>query len=93
MIGVDVWLIILFNYLRCSTKKCPMKISTVTDQHGCTDDLTVVINDSDAPVINLQSISSLTCHDSNDGSISVDVTLGTAPYKTTWDNGVADLIP
>jgi hypothetical protein len=59
----------------------------VTDDHGCTDSLTVVINDSNAPVVSLETIRGLTCHDSNDGGIDVEVTLGTEPYNLTWDTG------
>lgn len=60
----------------------------VYDGNNCPADILVTINDSDGPKIQQQSLTGLTCNQSNDGAISVAITEGQAPYTITWDTQV-----
>lgn len=57
----------------------------VYDANSCNTNIPVTINDSDGPKIQQQSITALTCFESNDGAIAVTITEGQAPYAITWD--------
>lgn len=60
---------------------------TVTDDHGCTAESTVVINEP--PVLSLALVSTIQpdCGASVNGSISVQANGGQLPYTYTWDSG------
>jgi hypothetical protein len=61
------------------------------DSHNCADSVTVIINDSNGPrVAELENVD-LTCHDSDDGKIKIDITHGLLPYKITWDTQATDV--
>jgi hypothetical protein len=48
----------------------------------------VFITNSDGPNFSVNNVTQLRCHDSNDGSVSVSVSGGLAPYEISWfDNG------
>ena len=60
---------------------------TVTDAHGCTDTLSAVV---DPVIIILGGINvddTISCNGAGDGSLSVSITGGTAPYGYSWSNG------
>lgn len=63
----------------------------VYDSFTCPSEIQVTINDSDGPVVENISVTGLTCFESNDGAISVDVTGAQAPYVITWDTQVQDV--
>ncbi|MCB9198628.1 MAG: gliding motility-associated C-terminal domain-containing protein [Flavobacteriales bacterium] len=64
----------------------------VTDDNGCQEDTTVVINNINAPTITLDNTSDVTCFGSNDGTADVTVSGGTAPYTYLWNpNGISQL--
>lgn len=61
---------------------------TVTDANGCTDTSSVTITQpSDALAIGLLASQAVNCFGGTDGSASVAVTGGTAPYSISWSNG------
>jgi len=57
---------------------------TVTDQNGCKDSLSVTLQASDAPVISVSSVTHVTCNGGNNGSASLSVSGGIAPYTWAW---------
>lgn len=61
---------------------------TITDSLGCvlvSPDLTV--GEPDSLSVALDALSDVACPDDTDGSISISVAGGTAPYSFLWDNG------
>lgn len=58
----------------------------VIDAVGCSTSTTATIIEPSALSITPTVISDLTCFSINDGSASVEVTGGTAPYTYLWDN-------
>lgn len=59
---------------------------TVTDTKGCTKVATVTVTEPAAIVLNIKG-SNLKCGGGNDGTASVTVSGGSAPYKYLWNNG------
>ncbi|MEO5645257.1 MAG: gliding motility-associated C-terminal domain-containing protein [Bacteroidia bacterium] len=57
---------------------------TVTDANGCTTTSTVVVANTGAPVVNLQSSSNLLCFGGTTGAATVNATGGSAPYTYAW---------
>ena len=61
---------------------------TVTDANGCTDTLSVMINEPETPMaISLQQLQHLTCGQTAGGSISVTASGGTGALSYLWSNG------
>jgi len=60
---------------------------TVTDDIGCELIVPIVLDDPQ-PILDNALIQQISCYDSNDGSITLNVTGGTSPYSYAWDNGV-----
>ncbi|MEO8149225.1 MAG: T9SS type A sorting domain-containing protein [Bacteroidia bacterium] len=58
----------------------------VTDFHGCTQELTVAV-DQNPQVLVGQSQTNVSCHNGNDGTATVQVSGGVGPYSYLWDNG------
>ena len=59
----------------------------VTDDNLCTTTGSVIINNSDGPEITSIDIEDAHCYNSADGSVTVNITSGTAPYTFEWSNG------
>ncbi|MBU0763246.1 MAG: hypothetical protein KJ607_00260, partial [Bacteroidetes bacterium] len=60
---------------------------TVTDATGCNDSASVVINNSDGPVITVDSLISVDCFGGDDGAIYLNVT-GDAQNTFLWSNSM-----
>ena len=62
---------------------------TITSDIGCTG--TVVLDVQEIPplTVNISAQTDVTCNSGNDGTITLDVTQGTAPYTYTWDNSAS----
>ncbi len=59
----------------------------VTDANLCEKENTAIINQPDAPLMVVISGTDVKCHGGNDGTSSLLVTGGTAPYFYSWSNG------
>ncbi len=62
---------------------------TVTDDTGCQNSASVVINNIDPPTINVLSINDVTCFGSCNGSAEIEITGGELPYTIAWDDPLA----
>ena len=58
---------------------------TITDANGCTKTVSTTVNASTAPTATLTSTNP-TCNGGNNGTASVVVTGGTAPFSYAWSN-------
>lgn len=59
---------------------------TVTDANGCADTDNVTVVTTTAPTLTMTT-NNVNCHGANDGSLTVNVNGGTAPYSYLWSNG------
>lgn len=59
-------------------------IATVTDTNGCTDTATIIITQPLALNISVTG-ANVSCYNGNNGSATVTVTGGTAPYTYSWN--------
>lgn len=64
---------------------------TVTDENGCQQSETIVIEKGEAFVVE-KTIIPAACPEKHDGSIKISVSGGTEPYEYLWSNGVSDTI-
>jgi len=62
-------------------------ILQVSDINNCTKDTTFTINHP-TQVNYTQNVTNATCHDGNNGAISVQVQGGSAPYTYNWSSGL-----
>ncbi|GAB5558318.1 MAG: hypothetical protein SchgKO_25310 [Schleiferiaceae bacterium] len=63
-------------------------VATVTDANGCSDTLHFNIYQPSNPlVVALGTVNQVTCFNGADGSVSVSVAGGQAPYIINWSNG------
>lgn len=63
--------------------------ASVQDANSCLKTLTVLINDSDGPVISVDGadIKTTTCNESADGSVAISLAGGLTPYVIAWPGG------
>lgn len=59
----------------------------VTDANGCSDTIGVILNNNNAPDINLDSIVNVSCFGECDGAIYVTLSGGTSPFNYLWSSG------
>ena len=57
----------------------------VTDDHGCTEEISITIGEPDALVLDTDGTDP-DCNDSEDGTATVTPTGGTGPYTYLWDD-------
>lgn len=57
---------------------------TVTDANGCTANAVVVVANANGPVISVSNQTNITCAGANNGSATIAISQGTAPYNTVW---------
>lgn len=57
---------------------------TITDNHGCFVRDSVTVNDNTSPVAAVVATTNITCHGGSDGSATVGVTGGSAPFSYAW---------
>lgn len=62
---------------------------TVTDFNNCTINPTVTITEPSSALTSTQAQTNLTCYQSLDGTATVNVSGGTAPYGYTWNPNVS----
>lgn len=73
------------NHLYAGTYKLVLR-----DKSGCTQDLEVIIQESDEIIIKATT-TPITCFGTNDATIAVTVTGGNPNYQITWSNGASGL--
>ena len=59
---------------------------TITDNNNCMFTDTVLIDQPDPLNINYNNITNVSCYNGIDGSVSLNITGGTSPYISTWQN-------
>jgi len=59
---------------------------TITDDNGCTNQASIELTQPDGMSIESEVLAP-TCNGNNDGSISLTITNGTAPYTFLWNTG------
>ncbi|HRI58178.1 MAG TPA: T9SS type A sorting domain-containing protein [Saprospiraceae bacterium] len=60
---------------------------TVTDANGCTDVKTTVVNSFNCVIDVATTILNVTCAGANNGSVTLALNGGTAPFTYSWSNG------
>lgn len=60
---------------------------TVTDANGCSNSLTVLIEQPDDLVVLNNGVQPVSCFGGSDGAVAVTVTGGIGPYSYNWSNG------
>ena len=58
---------------------------TVTDLNGCTDMASVTLNEPEELALSCTETAPVSIFGNNDGTASIDITGGTAPYTVDWD--------
>lgn len=59
---------------------------SVVDGAGCAHEEVLIMTDPDEITADI-SIRNVSCHDGNDGMVTLSVRGGTAPYRISWDGG------
>lgn len=55
-----------------------------SDNNGCTDSVSVTIQNAGTPAVTIATQTDITCFGMNDGQVSVNVTGGSGPYTYSW---------
>ncbi len=65
----------------------------ITDAKGCEVELTAVIDEMGSPQLHIApaTVQAVSCHGLSDGTATVSITGGMAPYTISWDNGETGL--
>ena len=58
----------------------------ISDDNGCSNSNTISINEPSQLMVSA-NVQSINCYGSNNGSISIQTSGGTAPYNYNWNNG------
>lgn len=61
---------------------------TITDVNGCIGNNTVTVNNPNAPIISMNSITHVDCFGNASGAATSSVSGGTAPYSYSWNTGI-----
>lgn len=64
-------------------------IIQIKDASDCTLDTTITLNEPDAIVIDNEEFTHISCHDANDGSITITASGGIAPLEYSIDGGAS----
>jgi gliding motility-associated-like protein len=64
-----------------------MHTATLTDANGCTASASIIITEPSAIFLTNSSTTPINCHGGNNGTASISVLGGTAPYTYLWSNG------
>ena len=59
----------------------------VTDANGCEKNITATITQPPPLLVKLVAVQDIKCADDKNGSITIDVSGGVAPYRYKWSNG------
>lgn len=65
---------------------------TITDNNGCTSAASVLIPDQAAPTIGIAIQNNVSCNAGSDGSVSVAVNGGNAPFSYSWSTGATTAV-
>ena len=63
---------------------------TVTDFNLCTLQQTIIVNNQNGPVVDVVSMTPVTCPSSSDGGIDIDVLFGSFPFDYLWSDGTTN---
>lgn len=62
---------------------------TVSDANGCSAvNGPIAVNSVAVPVLNVVSVTAVSCNSGNNGAINISVTGGVAPYSFNWGSGI-----
>jgi len=59
--------------------------ATITDANGCTQTALANVSNTGSPQANISALTNILCNGGNNGSTSVNVAVGTAPYNYSWN--------
>lgn len=62
-------------------------VVTVTDNNDCSSEGIVTVDDNQGPTILVDNITHINCYGQSNGTISVSILGGAAPYEIIWSNG------
>ena len=68
---------------------------TVTDDMGCSSEISLTINNTNAPAVDQVDITDINCYGDADGEITLTMSssTGTSPFTYVWSNGVQTTSP
>ncbi len=62
---------------------------TATDANGCIETITVTLTNTPGPTLQVANFTDITCFGANNGTATVNVSSGQAPYTYAWSTGGA----